>query len=81
MILGVIIEAGMGGRGGWQDKAERDGSQRWGCAGSHGPGDDKLGGVGEEPRCSAWLISEASKLQTPHPHLCVFNVILLFFQF
>lgn len=27
-----------------------------GIAGSQGPGDDELGDVGDEPRCSAWLM-------------------------
>lgn len=53
--------------GGW-GKAERDGSWRWGCAGSSGPGDDELGGVGEEPGCSAWLMRE-TKLQPFLPFL------------
>lgn len=38
-----------------------------GYAGSQGPGDDELGGVGDEPRCSAWLMRKASKLQCPTP--------------
>lgn len=62
MIAGVIIGAGRGGGKGWRDEAERDGSWKWGCAGSHGSGDDEPGGVGEQPRCSAWLMRKASKL-------------------
>lgn len=55
MIAGVIIGAGRGGGKGWRDEAERDGSWKWGCAGSHGSGDDEPGGVGEQPRCKQAL--------------------------
>lgn len=60
MIAGVIIGVGSEGREGLGRCGSRDGSCRWGCAGSHGPGDDEPGGVGEEPRCSAWLMREAA---------------------
>lgn len=49
----MIIGAGRGGREGGMV-----GSLRWGCAGSQGPGNDEPGGVGDEPRCSAWLMRE-----------------------
>lgn len=61
MIAGVIVGAGRGGREGREGLercGRRDGSWRWGCAGSQGPGDDEPGGAGEEPRCSAWLMSK-----------------------
>lgn len=48
-------------------RQRRDGSWRWGCAGSQGPGDDEPGGVGEEPRCSAWLMRKTSSLQPSLP--------------
>lgn len=60
---------GWKGREGWRDKAERDGSWRWGFAGSEGPGNDELGGVGEEPRCSACLMRKTRKLQSFLPGL------------
>lgn len=63
---------------GWRVEAERDGSWRWGCPGSLGPGNDEPGGVGEEPRCSAWLMRRASYLQ-PSPPLFTFNLLLFCF--
>lgn len=52
-----------------------------GCAGSQGPGDDEPGGVGEEPRCSAWLMRKARELQRLVLHLLFVSVFLLFFPF
>lgn len=68
MIIGVgrgrdggILQRGMahGGGGGGAGQGED--------AGSQGPGDDELGGVGDEPRCSAWLMRKTSKLRCPTP--------------
>lgn len=70
MIAGVIIGAGRGwgcAKEGLEDEAGGMESWRLGRAGSQGPGDDELGGVGDEPRCSAWLMRKASWNQCTLP--------------
>lgn len=52
------------------------GGEGWGCAGSQGPGDDELGGVGDEPRCCAWIMREASSRFPPSPHILSQRFIL-----
>lgn len=64
-----------GREGSWEWKDETGGmeSWRWGCAGSQGPGNDEPGGVGEEPRCSAWLMRLTSWIQCSLPFFFVFS--------
>lgn len=73
---GGILQRGMAHGGGGGDGVG-------GYAGSQGPGDDELGGVGDEPRCSAWLMRKASKLRcpTPPPPSPLLFSVVLFSQF
>lgn len=69
---GWLMVLVLGGAGeGWGCAGEG-----WGCAGSQGPGDDELGGVGDEPRCCAWIMRETSSRFPPSPHLLSQRFIL-----